>query len=73
MIETPAAKQQGPDLINVARRIDYAWARDWILDPKKIDPKTKMIVPSLTPEDVEKVQMFLWQTSAEASRVGTPR
>jgi mono/diheme cytochrome c family protein len=68
VIETPAVKQQGPDLINVAQRIDYAWAKDWILDPKKIDPKTRMIMPGITPDDVEKVRMFLWKTSIEAGR-----
>ena len=68
VIETPAVKQQGPDLINVARRIDYAWARDWILDPKKFDPKTKMIMPGLTAQDVEKVRMFLWKTSMDNGR-----
>ena len=67
VIETPAVKQQGPDLINVARRIDYAWAKDWIIDPKKLDPKTKMVMPGLTPDDVEKVRMFMWKVSMEAS------
>ena len=59
---------EGADLINVAQRIDYAWAKDWILDPKKIDPKTRMIMPGITPDDVEKVRMFLWKTSMEGAR-----
>jgi len=66
VIETPPVKQQGPDLINVARRMDYAWARDWILDPTKIDPKTKMVMPGITPDDVDKVRMFVWKASMEA-------
>src|SRR5262249_19435508 len=72
VIETPAVKQQGPDLINVARRLDYAWAKDWILDPKKIDPKTRMIMPGITPDDVEKVRMFVWKASIEASSSASP-
>jgi len=57
----------GPGVTNVARRIDYAWAKDWILDPKKLDPKTKMVMPGLTPDDVEKVRIFMWKVSMEAS------
>jgi cytochrome c oxidase cbb3-type subunit 2 len=66
VIETPLIKQQGPDLINVAGRVDYAWARRWILDPQKVYPGTKMTVPGLTPEQVDAVRMFVWKTSMEA-------
>lgn len=65
VIETPLIKQQGPDLINVAGRVDYAWARRWILDPKGVDPATKMTVPGLTREQVDAVRMFVWKTSME--------
>ena len=65
VIQTPLIKQQGPDLINVAGRVDYAWARRWILDPKAIYPATKMTVPGLTPEQVDAVRMFVWKTSME--------
>jgi cytochrome c oxidase cbb3-type subunit 2 len=64
VIETPLIKQQGPDLIRVAKRIDFDWAKKWILDPTKIDPATKMTVPGLTPEQVDSVRMFLWKSSA---------
>lgn len=68
VIETPAVKQQGPDLIHVGARVDYEWARQWITDPKKIDPKTKMVIPGgLAPADVDAVRMFLWKTSIEAN------
>ncbi len=66
VVPAPAVKQQGPDLIDVAERIDYHWAKDWILDPTKIDPKTKMTVPGLTPEQVDNVRMFVWKASLEA-------
>jgi cytochrome c oxidase cbb3-type subunit 2 len=65
VIETPPIKQQGPDLIKVAGRVDYDWAGRWIQDPKKIDPKTKMTVPGLTPEQVDVVRMFVWKASVE--------
>jgi mono/diheme cytochrome c family protein len=66
VIPTIPIKQQGPDLIRVAHRIDFEWAKRWITDPKKVDPNTKMTVPALTPEQVEAVRMFVWKTSIEA-------
>jgi hypothetical protein len=38
-------------------------------DPTKFPAAqvTKMIMPGLTPEDVEKVRMFLWKVSMEAN------
>ena len=67
VIETPLAAQQGPDLIKVAGRVDYAFARKWILNPKKIDPDSRMTVPGLTPRQVEAVQTFVWGTSLAAA------
>lgn len=67
VVETPLASQQGPDLGRVAGRVDYEWAKRWISDPKKIDPKTKMLIPTtLTADDIDNVRMFIWKTSAEA-------
>jgi mono/diheme cytochrome c family protein len=68
VIGTPLVKQQGPDLIRVARRVDYEWAKSWILNPKKIDPNTRMIVPDITPEQVEAVRMFVWKTAIDADK-----
>ena len=68
VIVTPLAKQQGPDLIRVARRVDYEWAKNWIFNPKTIDPKTRMIIPDLTREQVDLVRMFVWKTSIGAGR-----
>jgi cytochrome c oxidase cbb3-type subunit 2 len=67
VVETPLASQQGPDLIRVAGRVDYEWAKRWITDPRKLDPKTKMLIPvALTPDDIDNVRMFVWKTSVEA-------
>jgi mono/diheme cytochrome c family protein len=66
IVATPLASQQGPDLIKVAGRVDYEFARGWILDPKKIDPKTKMNNPGITPEEVDAVRMFVWKSSIDA-------
>jgi mono/diheme cytochrome c family protein len=68
VIETPLVKQQGPDLIRVARRVDYEWAKNWILNPKKIDPKSRMIVPDITPEQADAVRMFVWKTAIDADK-----
>jgi cytochrome c2 len=70
VIETPLIKQQGPDLIRVGQRIDYEWAKAWILNPRSIDPKTKMTVPNITAEQAEAVRMFVWKTSIEATKMG---
>jgi mono/diheme cytochrome c family protein len=67
VIPTLPIKQQGPDLIHVPRRVDYDWAKRWIQNPKAIDPKTKMVVPDLTPEQVDAVRMFVWKTAIEAN------
>jgi mono/diheme cytochrome c family protein len=72
VVETPLAAQQGPDLIRVAGRVDYAWARDWILDPRKVDPKTRMTAPGMTPEEVDAVRMFVWKTSIDAGPGAAP-
>jgi cytochrome c oxidase cbb3-type subunit 2 len=66
VIESPPIKWQGPDLIRVAGRVDYDFARRWILDPHKIEPQTKMVVPGLTPEQVDAVRAFVWKASLEA-------
>jgi mono/diheme cytochrome c family protein len=68
VIETLPVKQQGPDLINVARRLDYEWAKAWILNPKAIDPKTKMVVPNITSEQADAVRMFVWKAAIDAAR-----
>jgi mono/diheme cytochrome c family protein len=68
VIETPLAKQQGPDLARVAARVDFDWAKKWISDPHRIDPGTKMTVPGITTEQVEAVRAFVWKTSLEQTR-----
>lgn len=64
-VKTPLASQQGPDLARVSERLDYGFVKPWILDPKKFDPKTKMTVPGVTPDEAEAVRMFIWKISEE--------
>jgi len=66
VIPTLPIKQQGPDLIRVPHRVDYEWAKRWIQNPKAIDPKTKMVGPDLTPEQVDAVRMFVWKAAIDA-------
>lgn len=63
IVQTPLASQQGPDLINAAKRVDFEWARHWISDPRKIDPKTRMTVTDITPAQIDAVRDFLWRTA----------
>ena len=73
VVQTPLASQQGPDLARVAGRVDFAFAAKWILDPTKLDPKTKMLIPGggLTPDEVDAVRMFVWKTSIEQKKAAT--
>ena len=67
IVATPVASQQGPDLIHVARRVDYAWSKEWISDPRKWDPNTRMQVTEITPAQIDSVRMFLWKVSMDAA------
>lgn len=71
VIEAPPIKWQGPDLIRVAGRVDYDFARRWIQDPHQIEPQTKMVVPGLTAEQVDAVRAFVWKASLEAGSAST--
>lgn len=66
VVETQPINQQGPDLIHVAERVDYEWAGRWISGPNKIDPKTRMTIAPLTPDQVEAVRMFVWKAALGA-------
>lgn len=68
VIVIPEAKRQGPDLSRVAGRVDYDWAKTWISNPQKVDPKTKMTTPGITPEQIDAVRNFVWKTSMETPR-----
>lgn len=67
VIETLPVTRQGPDLINVGNRVDFEWAKRWITDPKKIDPKTRMTIPQLQPSQIDEVRMFVWKSSLGAA------
>lgn len=64
-IKTPLASQQGPDLVYAPERLDWDWTKEWILDPKRFDPKTKMVVPGVTPDEADAVRMFIWKTARQ--------
>jgi hypothetical protein len=68
VIEIPEVKRQGPDLINVPHRVDFEWEKQWVLDPRKIDPKTRMTTVGITPEEADAVRMFVWKSALEADR-----
>jgi len=66
VIPTPLAKQQGPDLINVSKRLRFEWIPEWIANPLAVYPGTAMVDTNLTDEEIEGVRAFLWKTSSEA-------
>ncbi len=68
VIAIPEANWQGPDLIRVTRRVDYEWVKNWIRDPKHLDPNTTMSVPDVTPDQADAVRMFVWKTAVRAAK-----
>ena len=67
---TQPINQQGPDPIHVANRVDDEWTARWISGPNKIDPKTRMTIAPLAPDQVEAVRMFVWQAALNAPQAG---
>jgi cytochrome c2 len=67
-------KRQGPDLVEVSRRVRYDWFSKWVADPKAILPDSRMVKTNLTPEQIDEVRAFLWTVSgAELEKAkGTP-
>jgi cytochrome c oxidase cbb3-type subunit 2 len=65
-IPTPLAKQQGPDLIHISRRLRYEWIPEWVANPMDVYPGTAMVDTNLTREEIDVVRAFLWKASLEA-------
>ena len=70
VIPNPVAKQVGPDLINVTRRIELKWIPTWVNNPKSVYPNARMVDTNLTPSQIEAVTAFVWKTSADAQTIG---
>lgn len=68
VIPTPLAKQQGPDLINVANRLRYTWIPEWVEKPQAVYPGTAMIDTNLSSGEIEAVRAFLWKTSTDPAQ-----
>lgn len=68
VIPTPLAKQQGPDLIHISRRLRYDWIPDWVANPMSVYPGTSMVDTNLTQHEIDVVRAFLWKTRMEAVR-----
>ena len=66
VIPTPLAKQQGPDLINVSRRLRFEWIPEWVANPMAVYPGTAMVDTNLEAHEIEGIRAFLWKTSTEA-------
>lgn len=66
VVPTPEAKQQGPDLINVSKRIRFEWIPTWVNNPKQLYPGARMVDTNLSPDEIEAVRSFVWKTSVDA-------
>ncbi len=62
------AKRQGPDLIDVSRRLVPEFVAEWIVSPQRVDTDTRMVDPNLTDEQIEAVRAFIWKTSVDAQK-----
>ncbi|MFO0982495.1 MAG: c-type cytochrome [Planctomycetota bacterium] len=66
VVPTPEAKRQGPDLINVTKRMRFEFIPTWVNNPQAIYPGTAMVNTNLTREQIDAVTAFIWKTSTEA-------
>jgi cytochrome c2 len=65
-VPTPLAKQQGPDLINVAGRMRFEFMPRWVKAPQDVNPDARMVDTNLTDEQIAAVTAFVWKTSLDA-------
>jgi cytochrome c2 len=68
VIPLPEAKRQGPDLIEISRRMQFDWIATWVKNPQEVYPDTRMVNTNLTAEQVEEVRAFIWKTSVDAKK-----
>jgi cytochrome c oxidase cbb3-type subunit 2 len=66
VVPTPEAKRQGPDLIQVSKRLRFEWMPLWVSNPQAVYPDTRMVNTNLTPEQIEAVRAFVWKASVDA-------
>lgn len=72
VIPNPVAKQQGPDLINVTRRMRFEFMPRWVKSPQNVDADARMVDTNLTEEQIAEVTAFVWKTSLAAQSTGAP-
>jgi cytochrome c oxidase cbb3-type subunit 2 len=65
-IPNPAAKQQGPDLINVTKRMRFEFMPRWVKAPQDVNPDARMVDTNLTDEQIAAVTAFVWKASLDA-------
>jgi cytochrome c2 len=65
VIPTPLAKQQGPDLIHIQKRLRFEWIPEWVKNPMAVYPGTQMVNTNLSDEEIRQIRAFLWKTSTQ--------
>lgn len=65
VIPNPEAKRQGPDLIEVSKRMRFEFMPRWVKAPQDVNPDARMVDTNLTPEQIEAVTQFVWKTSVD--------
>ena len=66
VIPDPLAKQQGPDLVNVTKRMRFEFMPRWVKSPQDVSHDARMVDTNLNDEQIAQVTSFVWKTSLEA-------
>jgi len=72
VIPIPEAKRQGPDLIDVSKRIHFEWIPTWVNNPQQVYPGTRMVDTNLTEAEIKAVTAWVWKTSVDALARSSP-
>lgn len=72
VIPNPVAKQQGPDLINVTKRMRFEFMPRWVKSPQNVNADARMVDTNLSEEQIAEVTAFVWKTSLENVGKGAP-
>ena len=65
VIPTPEAKRQGPDLVDVTKRMRFEFMPQWVKQPQDVYADTRMVDTNLSADEVDQVVQFVWKTSLE--------
>ncbi len=66
----PTGNAFGPDLSNIAQKVNADWLYRWLLNPKRYNPATKMPNLRLSPEDAGHITAYLMTLGRKTEQPG---